>query len=654
MKSFYLSLLIVSLLTFSMGQGMAQHELFNNGGFVTHPGAGPGGADVSLVTSPLVNYGFGNQSSMDRIASDDFTVTGQGWIIDSIVFFQYQTGSSQSSSFTSTCLQIGNSTQVLWGDLTTNRLYRSAWSHCYRNDDLQNIDRPVMRNTCTTPSLSLPAGNYYVDWCASGTLSSGPWCVPVTVNGQLSTGNAMVYSNGEWDFIYGDTLGLYKQGLPFIIYGRPIGSPGNITINESYSFSDPYSLSSYRIIGFPGVTNFPVSTIMTGTPGKNWTAFRDNGQASNYMIAYNGTADFTFKPGNAFWITSENSINVNKTVSAVTVNSSDTYPVTLNPGGWTQISNPFDSDVDWDDIRTVNGLAVNHIIWKWEGNWETSDKMKPGRGYYFLAPTGLTSLYIPHPGKKSAVFSSGNMNKCDDLTFTITEDVQPRGSVRIGFRQNAVQGWDPNDIPMPTGHFETIGMRLLISDGIQEIREGWLDARSAIGDGQSYQLLLKNFTANPVTFAADIENLAYDAEIWMLEPGILQHINLKETPLCDIAPGTGIRTILIGSAGYVKEEIKKYNAGHMIGLKCIPNPIETVGNLLFSISTRGVVAISLFDLAGRMVTQLPEKVLGDGFHQIPLDVSTLEQGLYICRLSYTPENRSTQPARILRILVDRR
>lgn len=654
MKVLYMFLVIVSLVVFSTFQGTAQHELFNNGGFVTHPGAGPGGSDVSLLVNPLVNYGFGNQSSMDRITSEDFTVSGQGWIIDSVVFFQYQTGSSQTSSFTATFLQISNSTQVIWGDLTTNRLSRSAWTRCYRNDDYLNTDRPVMRNTCTTPSLTLPAGNYFIDWQASGSLTSGPWCVPVTVNGQPATGNAMVYSDGEWNYIYGDTLNMYQQGLPFIIYGRPIGSPGTITIKESYSFSDPYSLASYRIIGFPGLTNFPVSSIMTGTPGTNWTAFRDNGQTSNYMIAYDGTTDFTFKPGNAFWITSENTIFVNKTVSAVTASTSKTYPVTLNPGGWTLISNPFDSEVDWDDIRSVNGLAGNHKIWEWEGYWENSDKLKPGRGYYFLAPSGISVLNIPDPGANSAMVTSKSTREDEDteVIFTLMSGVQPRGSVRIGFTENGDEGWDSSDIPMPTGHFETSGMRLLIPNGSLQTREGWLDSRQTVGNGQTYQLLVKNLTGNDLTLNAAIRGLPAETEIRMLDHLSLQHIDLKQNPQCLIGSGTDIRTILIGPAGYIREGIKKFNAGHLIGLNCLPNPVKTTARLLFSITTRGLISISFFDLTGRQVVQFPEVLLEDGFHHLPFDGSLLGSGVYICRLSYTPENQPAQPARVLRIMVD--
>ena len=267
----------------------AQQVLFDNGPIITHIGGGAGGADFSYLASPLSNYGLGNQSSLNARLADDFTVAGDTWYIDSIVFFQYQTGSSTTSTFTGTNIRIWQGSNVIWGDVTTNRLQRSIWSHCYRGSDFSATNRPVMRNVCTTPSLVLPSGSYFVDWQASGSLSSGPWNPPITISGQNSTGNAQYYSGGNWYPVYGDSTNIYPQGLPFIIYGRIGAYPSIINITKTYPFSNDYSLSNYKIIGLPGQTNFSVASVCTGTPNQGWTAFWDNGAATDYMKQYDGT-----------------------------------------------------------------------------------------------------------------------------------------------------------------------------------------------------------------------------------------------------------------------------------------------------------------------------------------------------------------------------
>jgi hypothetical protein len=80
--------------------------------------------------------------------------------------------------------------------------------------------RPVMDLTGNV-SISLPAGDYWMEWAASGSLASGPWNPPIA-DGQLSTGNARQYLSGSW----GDTLdGASPQGMPFQIQGEVAGVP---------------------------------------------------------------------------------------------------------------------------------------------------------------------------------------------------------------------------------------------------------------------------------------------------------------------------------------------------------------------------------------------------------------------------------------------
>ncbi len=65
--------------------------------------------------------------------------------------------------------------------------------------------------------LYLPVGTDWVEVQAGGTASNGPWCPPVTILGETTTGNALQNSGG-WDtwLDSGTSTGL---GMPFIIEG---------------------------------------------------------------------------------------------------------------------------------------------------------------------------------------------------------------------------------------------------------------------------------------------------------------------------------------------------------------------------------------------------------------------------------------------------
>ncbi|MCP4591569.1 MAG: DUF11 domain-containing protein, partial [bacterium] len=205
--------------------------LYDNGPLVNCPGCGDGGADESQLQTALglTTLGFGVQASSGNRLADEFTVThASGWSIDEITFFAYQTGSPTTSSITAVNLQIWDgspddpASSVVFGDTTTNRMASSAWSNIYRVTDTTSgsTSRPIMAAVVTVGTL-LPPGTYWLDWQVDGSLASGPWAPPITIDGVTDTGNALQYT-GTWGAALSD---IYQQGFPFIIDGTGTGAP---------------------------------------------------------------------------------------------------------------------------------------------------------------------------------------------------------------------------------------------------------------------------------------------------------------------------------------------------------------------------------------------------------------------------------------------
>ena len=200
--------------------------LYDNGPLVTHPGAGAGGANVSALQTAIGmdTFGFGHQISAGNRVADDFTVTGGGWLINTITFFAYQTGSSTTSTINNINLRIWDGppnvggSSVVFGDTTTNRLVSSTWSNINRTLDtaLTASDRPIMASVVAVNTF-LPAGTYWVDWQVGGTLASGPWAPPISILGQTTTGNGLQWTGSWAAALDGGTA--TPQGFPFIVEG---------------------------------------------------------------------------------------------------------------------------------------------------------------------------------------------------------------------------------------------------------------------------------------------------------------------------------------------------------------------------------------------------------------------------------------------------
>ena len=109
----------------------------SNSPLVTLPAGGCSGEDASILDGTLGHtlYGWGHQQNLGNYIADDFTNTSS-WNIDSLKFFAYQTGATVVT-ITGVYVQIWNGSpmaggNVVWGDLTTNRLQSAALSNIYR------------------------------------------------------------------------------------------------------------------------------------------------------------------------------------------------------------------------------------------------------------------------------------------------------------------------------------------------------------------------------------------------------------------------------------------------------------------------------------------------------------------------------------------
>lgn len=349
--------------------------LYDNGPLVTHAGGGSGGADASALQNTVLNsYGANQNATTFRIA-DDFTISGGAWTVDSVAFFGYQTGSTTTSTFTATNLQVWDGppneagSNIVFGDLTTNRLIRTGFSNIYRVliTTLTASDRPIMRNVVQVGTTLLP-GTYWLVWNASGSLASGPWQPPVTILGTYVTGNARQWTGAAWQAIRDSVAPATgnPQGVPFLIYGTASSNPLNpfslqtpaagVTITTLSGSTTPVVISwdtstasaTYkwifgsptvppRLITLPSSTNSIATTlgaldaILAGLGVQQgdsvigrWDvwAFRNNPPANDSLKSANGPRTITLKRGrpalSAFSLASPPSGTTVVTSSAVT------------------------------------------------------------------------------------------------------------------------------------------------------------------------------------------------------------------------------------------------------------------------------------------------------------------------------------------------
>lgn len=230
--------------------GYEKALLYDNGGFITN-GLNPADADSSVLQGTNSTLGTGMNMGTGYAPADDFTISSGSWQIDSIAFFNYQTGSTTTSSMTAIYVRIWEGSPmsggtIVWGDTTTNLLETSYFTNVYRGSSTAwTTTRPIMRTVANTSGLTLDANTYWVEVQGSGSIASGPWGVPVTISGVEASGDALQRQLTTWVAL-ADLGSTQPLGLAFVVYGSVIGG-----LEEEYS-------NSVRIFPIPATDQITI------------------------------------------------------------------------------------------------------------------------------------------------------------------------------------------------------------------------------------------------------------------------------------------------------------------------------------------------------------------------------------------------------------
>lgn len=214
--------------------------LWDNGPMVTHPGAGAGGADVSMAS--LLPNAAGSNITAALWRGDDFTVGGPGWIVDQIDVFGYDTNNPVPRWDDATVqIRAGSpdgavvgSASATWQLAGINRTFNGA-------GNLGNEARQISRLTADFGGLNLTPGDYWMVYTithsVAGTNSWFSYVMdinpanpddPITRVGNSVSGadSGMTWATASV------TTGGWNQApeIPFIVYGQVVPEPASMLL----------------------------------------------------------------------------------------------------------------------------------------------------------------------------------------------------------------------------------------------------------------------------------------------------------------------------------------------------------------------------------------------------------------------------------------
>lgn len=212
-------------------------ELWNNGPLVTHVGAGAGGANVSMA-SAVPNTG-GSNITATAWRADDFTVSGGGWLVNTISSYGYDTNNNPPRFGAGTVSirqgavdgTVVASVAATWSDAGIYRVFNGA-------ANLTNTARRLFHITGNFGGLSLADGTYWVTFSMSNTAAANNW-MPYVMDPNSGNPDDPITRIGNSQFS-GDsgstwslatvTTGSWNQApeLPFTVEGDPVPEPATM------------------------------------------------------------------------------------------------------------------------------------------------------------------------------------------------------------------------------------------------------------------------------------------------------------------------------------------------------------------------------------------------------------------------------------------
>ncbi len=377
---------------------------------------------------------------------------------------------------------------------------------------------------------------------------------------------------------------------------------------------------------------------------KKWRLFHHNGVSTNEYR--NGFTNID--PGLGYWLIIKEPTSIATGEGrTIRIDSVTGYQIDLNPG-WNQIGNPFDMDINWDDVIFDNenlnvgraklfnrdSLTEGNIIPRYRGGFVFLEGVQP-----------VTVNLIPESiagGRRQQYVNMDRLNSLDENSWIaglkISNGIVSHNLSGIGMHPEAVEGKDRHDevlLPVPK---EIIPFELSFNHPDEQYKKFSMDVIQTT-DHYIWEFEVKSFGPSQ-TLSVNWDNRYFgDNEFNLIlnHEGVEKLINMKEVKSYTFkATGTDQFRIIFGDDTFVSNELKPRSV--TIG-QGYPNPFRDELTIPFSLpesDSKYMVNISIYDLTGNIVKQLTNEDYDPGYYTVKWnsldEVGVIGRGIYLIRM----------------------
>ncbi len=458
------------------------------------------------------------------------------------------------------------------------------------------------------------------------------------------------------------TVGSYSTPFSFTTGSSGGGPGGTVSINanpRTIEFPANPVARDYKLVGIPGNLSDGINIggsnvnpirlrniISSGTQGKDWRVFRDNGAASDFLEELSGES--TIFNGEGLWMIGRGNITIPAITGSVTLRPDRTFLLPMNFNAWNIIVSPFNASVSIADIRRANNLPDNQQFFRWSnGGFTPAVALEPFEGLYYREGRGQ-GLFIPAPTTGAALPDQTVQSTAASPTaseaalynwrvqLSFETDVNSDCYNFIGVAPTAKQGFDNLDGYKPPMVFDAGFLYFPHREWNDKYSRFNEDYRPTIGDGQVWEFETRhprqsisaihfgNLASVPSEYEVYLVNLANSSTAIDLRRNSeyrFQHI------------GEVMRfKLLIGKREFVAAQIGAVQPRTFELSQNYPNPFNPSTVISYQLPISSEVSLKVYDMLGRELQTLVNTRQDAGRYAVLFNATSLASGLYFYRL----------------------
>ncbi len=386
---------------------------------------------------------------------------------------------------------------------------------------------------------------------------------------------------------------------------------------NSYTFRSIVA-EQYAMVSFPGdLDDDGVKSVLENNLGDydpaQWRSFSYNNSSGSY-----DENSGSFKPGNAFWVVSRESVNLAGGSGKVT-SLENTYTITLDPG-WNMVGNPYAFSLDFPDRVTATG-DVEMTLYGYNGSgYVNAGEMVPGEGYWIWSNEDGALLDFDHqPSGGSQKQMEGGWQIDLHATINGYHDFANRIGIHP-LAENERDGMDAHEPPV-------IGSYVQLAIQNADWKDKGIYSKDIRKEGDknySWNVFVKSNMAGQISFEAfDTQNIPgeFDAVLVDLD-NMIQHDLRSSASYQYVSIGDEKDhhfQVIIGLPENVSKSIIELGIlpSEFAVDQNAPNPFNPVTAIRIQLAEDAVVTMKVFNILGEEVTTLiHNEFMESGYRQI--------------------------------------